>query len=380
MHSEQSTLDLINRIYAAADDQFLWSNFLEHLAGALRCAATNLFVQDLRNPTGTASATFNTDPTFQHSYTAHYGKVNIFLIRGQSLLKPGKVWFSDELCSDAESHRTEFFNDWVLPQGHGHGLLGVVFNDGSLVGNVGAIRDRGRKHFEAEDRQLLRILMPHLQRAVELQRRINQLEKLQAGTAEALDHWTMAVFLVDESGRVLLANRSAEERLKNHDGLILEHGTLRGSTSNETVDLHTAIRESSRPKLLDGICQRTLSVCRASGKRPLSIFVAPSRRRELFFDAKGAAFVFVSDPDRVDAPYSDVLQYLYGLTPAEANVAALLAEGKDVREIADEAAVRENTIRMQLKSIFDKTSTKRQSELVRLILTGPALLRIRSHE
>jgi DNA-binding CsgD family transcriptional regulator len=380
MHSEQSTLDLINRIYVAADDQSMWPDFLEHLAGTLRCAATNLFVQDLRNPSGTASATFNTDPTFQHSYTAHYGKVNIFLIRGQSLLKPGKVWFSDELCPDMESHRTEFFNDWVLPQGHGHGLLGVVFNDRSLVGNVGAIRDRRRKHFEAEDRQLLRILMPHLQRAVELQRRINQLEKLQAETAEALDHWTTAVFLVDESGRVLLANRSAEELLKNHDGLILEHDTLHGNTSNETGALHTAIRESSRPKLLDGICHRTLSVCRASGKRPLSIFVAPSRRRELFFDAKGAAFVFVSDPESVDAPCCEILQCLYGLTPAEANVAALLAEGKDVRDIADEVSVRDNTVRVQLKTIFEKTGTKRQAELVKLILTGPAFLRIHPHE
>lgn len=380
MDSEHQTLELIDRIYAAADDQTLWPNFLERLAVSLRCAATNLFVQDLRNPAGTALATFNTDPTFQHSYADHYGKINIFLIRGQSLLKAGKVWFSDELCPDAESHRSEFYNDWIVPQGHGHGLLGIVFNDRSRVGNLGAIRDRRRKPFDLEDKRLLGILVPHLQHAVEFQRRASQLEALQASTAEALDHWTTAVFLVDDSGRVLLANRSAEEVLNERDGLLLERGILHGNAPSETGALHQSIREVSCPGLLDGISRRTLTMSRPSGKRPLSVFVSPTRWRELFFNAPGSALVFVTDPERAHAPSSEILQRAYGLTPAEANVAALLATGKDIHEIADAICVRQNTIRIQLKRIFDKTGTRRQAELVKLILTGPALLRIRPHE
>lgn len=380
MDSEHQTLDLIDRIYATADDQALWPDFLEHLAGTLRCAATNLFVQDLRNPAGAALATFNTDPTFQHSYADHYGKINIFLIRGQSLLRAGKVWFSDELCPDGESHRSEFYNDWILPQGHSHGLLGIVFNDRARVGNLGAIRERRRKPFQPEDKRLLGLLVPHLQRAVELQRRISELESLQAGTAEALDHWTIAVLLVDESGRVLLANRSAEEVLNERDGLALERGILHGNIPQDTTALHQSIREASCPGLLDGISRRTLTILRPSGKRPLSVFVAPARRRDLFFNAPRSALVFVSDPERADAPSSEILQHAYGLTPAEANVASLLATGKDIHEIADATCVRQNTIRIQLKRIFDKTGTRRQAELVKLILTGPALLRIRPHE
>jgi DNA-binding CsgD family transcriptional regulator len=112
----------------------------------------------------------------------------------------------------------------------------------------------------------------------------------------------------------------------------------------------------------------------------LSVFVAPARCRDLFFNAPGSALVFVSDPEGADAPSSEILQHAYGLTPAEANVAALLATGKDIHEIAETTCVRQNTVRIQLKRIFDKTGTRRQAELVKLILTGPAFLRIRPHE
>jgi DNA-binding CsgD family transcriptional regulator len=84
--------------------------------------------------------------------------------------------------------------------------------------------------------------------------------------------------------------------------------------------------------------------------------------------------VFVSDPE-TQITQAEVLRTLYGLTPAEAAVASLLAEGKSVKEIADHTTVRENTVRMHLKKVFDKTGTKRQAELVKIVLSGPAVLR-----
>lgn len=379
MDSEHDTLDLIERIYAAAEDQSLWPDFLEHLAGALRCAATNLFVQDLRNPAGTASATFNTDPKFQRSYAEHYAKVNIFLIRGRSLLKAGKVWFSDELCPDTESQRSEFYNEWIVPQGHAHGLLGIAFNDKSVVGNLGAIRGRRQKRFSHEDRRLLRLLMPHLRRAVELRRHIHQTEVLHAATAQALDYWPTAVFVVDEAGRVLATNRSAQDLLREGDGIVLEQGKLKAALSHDGNGLERLLRTATAARPLDGCVGGTVNVPRPSDKRPLSAFVAPASRKDILFGMPGAALVFVTDPEKTELPDSHILQSLYALTPAEARVACLLAQGKDVKDIADEAAIHENSVRVQLKKIFDKTGARRQAELVKLILTGPALLRPRSH-
>ncbi len=64
MYSEHTTPDLAGNIYDAVNDETLWPIFLERLAGTLRNAATNVFVQDLRHPGGAASTTFGTDLSF----------------------------------------------------------------------------------------------------------------------------------------------------------------------------------------------------------------------------------------------------------------------------------------------------------------------------
>jgi DNA-binding CsgD family transcriptional regulator len=61
---------------------------------------------------------------------------------------------------------------------------------------------------------------------------------------------------------------------------------------------------------------------------------------------------------------------LFGLTRVEARLAARLANGQSVEEIANEFSVSLNTARTHLKSIFNKTGVRRQSELVALLLTS----------
>ncbi len=52
-----------------------------------------------------------------------------------------------------------------------------------------------------------------------------------------------------------------------------------------------------------------------------------------------------------------------------------LSEGKRLETFAEEAGVTTHTVRHQLKQIFRKTDTTRQSELIKLVLTGPAAIR-----
>jgi len=67
------------------------------------------------------------------------------------------------------------------------------------------------------------------------------------------------------------------------------------------------------------------------------------------------------------------MRALYGLTPAEARVVALLAMGATVRDIAHANQVREVTVRSQLRSIAHKTGAGRQADLVRLALGGAGI-------
>lgn len=61
------------------------------------------------------------------------------------------------------------------------------------------------------------------------------------------------------------------------------------------------------------------------------------------------------------------LRESFGLTPAEIRLAALLREGKTLKDAADELSVSINTVRNQLRAVFDKLGLKRQSDLIRAL-------------
>ncbi|WP_143189365.1 helix-turn-helix transcriptional regulator [Paraburkholderia lycopersici] len=74
------------------------------------------------------------------------------------------------------------------------------------------------------------------------------------------------------------------------------------------------------------------------------------------------------------APLVDeqVLATAFDLSPAECRIALLLAEGLTQKEIAAHVGVQHDTVRKQLQSIFQKTATRRQPDLLRLLLNLPA--------
>jgi DNA-binding CsgD family transcriptional regulator len=65
------------------------------------------------------------------------------------------------------------------------------------------------------------------------------------------------------------------------------------------------------------------------------------------------------------------LKALYGLNPTESRLANLLVQGLEVREIADRIGITYESTRFNLKRVLEKTSTHRQSELIRLMLSLP---------
>jgi len=226
-YSEAVILELVGLIYDAAVDAARWPAFLERLAQLLKGDATKLWMQDVRtHQQGDLTPPPGLDPHYQRLYDEHYATRNVFLQRGASLLQTGTVWPSQRLCPDHDARRSEFFNEWVAPQGLGYGLLGVLFREASVTAMLGVMRPQGAPSFDSEALALVRTLVPHLQRAIDVHRRIATLETRERATRELLDRWTMGAILVDRQQRTAFVNRRAESLLKLNDGLTLRAGTL----------------------------------------------------------------------------------------------------------------------------------------------------------
>jgi len=109
---------------------------------------------------------------------------------------------------------------------------------------------------------------------------------------------------------------------------------------------------------------------RGDGVRPLECRVFSVRR--------DTVAIVVADPDD-DGIDAGALRELHGLTPAEIAVVRGLLRGGDPRGIAATIGVSTHTVRSHLRSIFAKTGTRAQADLVRVLLRGVAALRDRNH-
>lgn len=90
------------------------------------------------------------------------------------------------------------------------------------------------------------------------------------------------------------------------------------------------------------------------------------------FGQRPLVMLFFYHPTSVQAIDATLLAAAFGLSHAECRVAALLADGMPLKSIADTLGVQYDTVRKQLLSIYQKTATNRQPELVRLLLQLPA--------
>jgi DNA-binding CsgD family transcriptional regulator len=113
-----------------------------------------------------------------------------------------------------------------------------------------------------------------------------------------------------------------------------------------------------------------LSLERASGKKPLQAIATPMPD-SLRLRSGGDLMLLVTDPERPFSFPDDALHALYGLTPAEIEVADGLLMGYSTEEISCLRRVSPATVCQQVKSMLSKTEASRQSEMVRLLMTLP---------
>lgn len=201
------------------------------------------------------------------------------------------------------------------------------------------------------------------------------LHECNGGTTDCLlQQLPQAVVLVDARGTVGGLNERAAAIVAQGDGLLISRGVLRCRRPGDTVALHRLIADvAQRNGHRDGATRYGLRIHRPVGRRPLTALVTGLRCKSACRDGEAVIAVLVNDPEHTPAIEVQMLRDWYGLTPAEARVGLLLASGLSVDEIVERLGIGANTARTHLKNIFAKTDTRRQGELIRLLLSNPTL-------
>ena len=136
----------------------------------------------------------------------------------------------------------------------------------------------------------------------------------------------------------------------------------------QAVSAHTLLpaQERSTSKGAGFSAAGGLRISRHTGES-LNVVVSPVRGLATDFGETVRAVVYVTDPGVRIRPRNQLLEAIYGLTPAECRVALLLADGLPTSRIRELTSITANTLKTHLTSIYRKTNTQRQTQLVKLI-------------
>ncbi len=119
-----------------------------------------------------------------------------------------------------------------------------------------------------------------------------------------------------------------------------------------------------------------LRLARPSHGVPLGVIIVSLGRSAAGSEAdRPAAIVFIADVERTHVTPERLLRDPYDLIPAGMRLAMSPASGRSLTSAAAQVAISRYTAHTQLGSIFAKTGTANQTELVRLIHRGPAAIR-----
>jgi DNA-binding CsgD family transcriptional regulator len=240
--------------------------------------------------------------------------------------------------------------------------------EGPLSTVIAAYRPYAEGDFDATETGLFAALIPHLQRAVQLQLRLAGLHGVPEGSAEILNRLLQGVVLVDGEARVIFANRAAESMLRAGRGLFLGRDGLRAELPAENRRLRHIIAGCAAPRPGLGGAGGRLRLSREHGV-PLTVVIAPHHARFSWIDmVRPSAILFITDPEATVDVHRQWLREDFGLTPAEAAVAVEVLEADGLQAAAGRLGISLATARTHLAHVFDKTGTRRQAELVRLIL------------
>jgi DNA-binding CsgD family transcriptional regulator/PAS domain-containing protein len=368
---EQRALAVIEALYGAAVDEARWPEALKELCDLTDSQAATFWVLDgSEEPRLPTFSYINLDPAFIQEYLASVTPRDPWV---QYLVgHPDQPIVHDGLViTEREKDHHPYF-DW-----HGRysdtrfRQIGQMCPAPAVHAGVALHRTRKAGKYQSHDIEQFAALYAHLERALTIGFRLGALGAMQQCTTELLDRNPAAVVLLDERKRIVYANRSAEALGADGDGIRLCNGAMtlihrRDNDRLQCLIARALSPDASRRESSGGVMRAP----RPSGKRAYLILVAPvSNRYPTLSILRPAICLMITDPESRPTLPSYRLQAAFGLTEAEARLAALLASGEELRSAAEKLGVTYGTARARLIEIFQKTETHRQGELINLVLT-----------
>ncbi|MDR3066044.1 MULTISPECIES: helix-turn-helix transcriptional regulator [Comamonas] len=368
--STEAVSQLIAALYESAIDPQNWKVFLELLRSCTNGNYASLVVRDphgenvgwVISATGGRSEVIPYDPYAQWSPFLGIAKDKVLTLR--------------DVMTESEWHACRYYTDWCKGVDIEHILAVDVMTDNGCSYGWRITRSASAGAFESRQLDLVRMLLPHLKRGLNMQLDLHRDRQVISLYGRATAQLMMGVVILDQAGKMIEANPAAKSILNLGDGIRVSNGALEAVYANDNRKLQRLIRDALlSPRLGHVSMTEGMSITRQSGEMNWGVVVqsiSPDEWTE--GKQRPSVAVFLRDTTGKAEPPVKLTQQLFHLTPAETAVATHLSNGMSLEEAAETLGIKPNTARAHLRSIFSKTGVRRQTELVRLFLNSVAWL------
>jgi DNA-binding CsgD family transcriptional regulator/PAS domain-containing protein len=360
--------DLIGEIYDAALDQSLWDGVIAKAAQFVGGSGAALFSKNAAAKQGNVHYDFGIDPHYKQLYFAKYVTLDP-ATTGHLFAEIEQPVSVEDLMPYQEFLETRFYREWVRPQGLVDFVSAVLDKSATSVAMFGVFRHERDGVVDDETRRRMRLVVPHIRRAV-LIGRMFDLKAAEAATfADTLDGLSAGMCLVDAGGRIVHANAAGYAMIGAGDILRAVGGRLVARDAQVDQTLREAFAAAGQGDTALGGKGIAVPLTGKDDERYVAhvLPLTSGARRRAGRAYTAAAAVFVRNAALVAPSPLEVIGKIFKLTPTELRVLLAIVEVGGVPEVAAALGVAVTTIKTHLGRLFEKTGATRQADLVKLV-------------
>jgi DNA-binding CsgD family transcriptional regulator/PAS domain-containing protein len=368
MDQTEQLLELVGDIYDAALDSSLWSEVVSKAARFVGGSAAAIFSKSPIDGNGDVHYESGTDPHYRQLYFEKYVKLDP-ATAGHYFADIGDPIAVENIMPYREFMETRFYKEWARPQGIVDFVSAVLDKSVTSAALFCVFRYVRDGIVDDEARRRMRLIVPHIRRAV-LVGRVIELRSAEAATfADTLDGLSAGMCLVDAAGQIIHANAACQAIFAGADFLSAIDGRVvaRDETIDQTLrQLFAAASGGDAAIETQGIA---LPLRAQDGTRYVAhLLPLTSGARRLAgtaYAATAALFIRKAATEAPSAP--EIIGRTYNLTPTELRVLLAIVEVGGVPEVAVALGVAETTVKTHLGRLFVKTGAGRQADLVKVV-------------
>jgi DNA-binding CsgD family transcriptional regulator/PAS domain-containing protein len=271
--------------------------------------------------------------------------------------------------------RSRFYNELLkLDRNNDILAMNVVFA-GTYMGSLKLSRREPSAIFGLAEKSLMIRLYPHLKVALEMFERGRRRRLEINAYTKAIDQLAFGIIIVNERAHVIRVNETASRLMKETQLLRVVGNFLQAGAADHEVLLGRAIQQALATGNRGEGASVSLTLATRGAEQSVHLLLRPIQEADADGAiAAGGVALFLSGEKLQRIVSIETFARLYELSRAEVALVGELLEGLSIGEAAARLEISENTARVQLRSVFTKTDTHRQADLIRLVLTSLAII------